>query len=69
MKVYTVPELAAEWRCSPDVIYDLLRSARLSGFKVGGLWRITEEAKTKYETAPPAPPERRTRARVEKIHI
>ena len=46
---YTVPELAARWRCSADVVYDLLRRGKLQGFKLGSSWRITDEARIQYE--------------------
>lgn len=49
---YTVPELAARWRCSSDVVYDLLRRGKLQGFKLGSSWRITDEARIQYEQTP-----------------
>lgn len=49
---YTVPELAARWRCSADVVYDLLRRGKLQGFKLGSSWRITDEARIQYEQTP-----------------
>lgn len=49
---YTVPELAARWRCSADVVYDLLRQGKLRGFKLGSSWRITDEARIQYEQTP-----------------
>ena len=49
---FTVPELAARWRCSADVVYDLLRQGRLQGFKLGASWRITDEARIQYEQTP-----------------
>lgn len=63
---YTVPELAERWRCSPDVVYDMLRSGKLHGFKLGGAWRITEEARKQYEQAP-NPQETKLRRPVLKI--
>ena len=48
-KVYTVPELAELWRCSPDIVYDLLRTGRLKGFRLGRVWRISDEARLAYE--------------------
>ena len=49
---YTVPELAARWRCSADVVYDLPRRGKLQGFKLGSSWRITDEARIQYEQTP-----------------
>ena len=49
---YTVPELAARWRCSTDVVYDLLRQGKLHGFKLGASWRITDNARIQYEQTP-----------------
>lgn len=49
---YTVPELAARWRCSADVVYDLLRQGKLHGFKLGASWRITDDARIQYEQTP-----------------
>jgi len=46
---FTVPELAQFWNCSTDVIYDLLRSGKLQGFKLGKSWRISDEARRNYE--------------------
>lgn len=67
MGVYTVTALADAWHCSPDAVYDLLRGRRLHGFKVGGVWRITEEAKAEFETAPVAYTPKQIR-RITKIH-
>ena len=49
---YTVPELAARWRCSTDVVYDLLRQGKLHGVKLGASWRITDDARIQYEQTP-----------------
>lgn len=48
-EVYTIPELAERWKCSKDILYDLLTSKRLKGFKVGGVWRISAAAVERYE--------------------
>jgi len=48
---FTPFELASLWKCSEDVVQSLLRSRKLRGFKVGRLWRITDEARLEYETA------------------
>ena len=67
MKYYTIKELAALWRCSTDVIYDLLRSGKLHGFKIGGGWRISDEARREYEQTPVTverKPRRRTVLRI-----
>lgn len=49
---YTPQELADLWRCHRELVYDLLRSGRLKGFKLGRDWRISEEARLAYEKAP-----------------
>ena len=56
--IFTVNELAEEWRCSPSAVYDLLTSGKLKGFKLGHSWRITEEAKRTFEQTPAVPPTR-----------
>lgn len=47
--IYTIADLAKLWKCSKDVIYDMLLSGRLKGFKVGRQWRISYEARMNYE--------------------
>ena len=47
--IYTIHEVASRWKCSRDVVYDLLKTGKLKGFKVGGLWRIREDAINQYE--------------------
>lgn len=54
-KVYTVSELAGMWQCSTNTVYALLTSRKLHGFKIGGSWRITEEARRAYEQTPAEP--------------
>lgn len=49
---FTVPELAEFWHCSADIVYDLLRSGKLKGFKLGREWRISDEARRIYEQTP-----------------
>lgn len=48
-KVYTVTELAEIWKCSTDIIYDLLTQNKLEGFKLGRTWRISDTARLAYE--------------------
>jgi len=47
--VFTVVDLAKRWYCSVDVIYDLLRSKQLKGFKIGTSWRISAKAVDEFE--------------------
>lgn len=47
--VYTVKELTERWKCSRDVIQDLLADGRLKGFKVGRNWRISLAEIERYE--------------------
>ena len=49
---YTPQELALLWKCSTDVIYDLLNRGRLVGFKIGSSWRIRHSEVLAYETDP-----------------
>ena len=53
--VYSVKELAALWRCSPSVVYDLLTNGKLHGFKIGRSWRITDEDRRAFEQTPVTP--------------
>lgn len=47
---YTVAELAKRWKCSIDIVYDLLKSKTLKGFRLGGAWRISAAEVTRYES-------------------
>ena len=49
---YTPQTLAEKWGCSKDIVYDLLRTGKLQGFKLGRDWRISDEARLAYENAP-----------------
>ena len=46
---FTVQTLASRWECSVDVIYDMLRSGKLKGFRVGNSWRIGDREIERYE--------------------
>ena len=48
-EIFTVEDLTMRWKCSADIVYDLLRSKRLSGFKLGSAWRVTAEAVSRFE--------------------
>ena len=48
-KYYTPQTLAQLWVCSKDVVYDLLRSGKLRGFRLGRDWRISDAARLQYE--------------------
>ena len=48
-EVYTVTELTKRWKCSRDIIQDLLADGRLKGFKVGRNWRISLAEIERYE--------------------
>lgn len=48
-EVYTVKDLTVRWKCSRDIIQDLLADGRLKGFRVGRNWRIPREAVDRYE--------------------
>lgn len=47
--VFTVEELAARWKCSRDVIYDMLRNKKLRGFKLGSSYRIGAAEVSRHE--------------------
>lgn len=44
MTVYTVDEAARYLRVDRQLVYDLVRSGRLKGVKVGRIWRIPRTA-------------------------
>ena len=46
---FTVERLAQRWCCSTDIIYDLLRTRELKGFKIGKAWRISAAAVDRFE--------------------
>ncbi|WP_247712085.1 helix-turn-helix domain-containing protein [Qipengyuania qiaonensis] len=54
-KPYTPASLADRWGCSTTLIYDLLNSKQLPGFKLGKLWRIKADAVEAYECNPTTP--------------
>jgi len=53
--ILTPPQLAAEWRCSPDSIVDLIKSGRLRAFTTSApsclrpRWKIPEDAVAEFE--------------------
>ncbi len=49
---YTPQELADLWKCNISTVYAMLRQGKLSGFKLGRDWRITEAAVLAYEQNP-----------------
>ena len=49
---YTPQSLATKWGCSKDIVYDLLRTGKLQGFKLGRDWRISDAARLAYERDP-----------------
>ena len=59
MTCYTPATLAERWGCNVCTVYDLLRTGKLKGFKLGKDWRITEEAKAAFEVAGGAGSERK----------
>lgn len=46
---YTIQQLCQRWQCSNQLIYDLLRTRQLHGFKVGKEWRISEKEVERFE--------------------
>jgi excisionase family DNA binding protein len=67
MNYYTIQELAELWRCSPDVIYDMLRTGKLHGFKLGREWRVSDESRRAYEQSPRSVAPRSARRRRETV--
>lgn len=51
-RVYSTVDLVQRWQCSPDLVYRLLESGELRGFKIGRWWRITEAAVHEFENTP-----------------
>lgn len=47
--VYLVEELAERWKCSRDVLYDMLRQKKLKAFKVGNTYRISAAEVDRHE--------------------
>lgn len=62
MTTSTTPaKLAARWEVSTTMVYDLLNSGELPGFRLGGkLWRIKLEDVAAYEARPAPEPTPRT---------
>lgn len=46
---YSVSELARYWKVEPSTIYGMIKSGKLSAFKVGVGYRITDKAVRAYE--------------------
>jgi acetyl-CoA synthetase len=47
-KVYTIEEVAELLKVNPRTINRMLERGELRGFKVGRLWRVSEEALQAY---------------------
>lgn len=47
---FTPETLAERWQCSTGVIYRMLSSGQLPGFKIGKLWRIRAEDVEEFES-------------------
>lgn len=43
-KVYTLHEVEEILSVTQRTVYNLIKSGKLNAFKVGGQWRVTEEA-------------------------
>jgi excisionase family DNA binding protein len=48
---YTPATLAQKWGCHIETVYDLLRTDKLHGFKLGKDWRIPDSARAEYESS------------------
>ena len=53
-KSSTVNEVAAHWRCDPQLIYRRIRRGHIRAFKVGGLWRIPADEIDRIEATGPS---------------
>lgn len=51
---YSPSTLAERWGCSTTVVYSLLASGDLSGWRLGKLWRISADAVDAFEATAPA---------------
>jgi excisionase family DNA binding protein len=49
---FTAATLARRWGCSTTLVYDLLTSGQLEGFRLGKLWRVSAAAVKAYEGRP-----------------
>lgn len=47
--VYSVAELAQHWHVEPSTIYTMIKKGRLTAFKCGVSYRITDKAVREYE--------------------
>lgn len=54
-KPYSPALLATRWGCSTTLVYDLLNTGSLTGFRLGILWRIPALSVEEYERRPPSP--------------
>lgn len=48
-EVFTVNELMDRWKCSRDVLYDMMGRKELRAFKVGRDYRIPKAEVERYE--------------------
>ena len=48
--VFTVEELADRWKCSRDVLYDMLRQKELRSFRIGNSYRISAAEVHRHES-------------------
>jgi excisionase family DNA binding protein len=61
-KIYTLQELAKRWSCSMSVMYDMVRSHKITAFQVGKQYRVRADEVARYE-AEDARKERRDASR------
>lgn len=48
-KYYTCEELAERYRVKTATVWSWIRNGRLSAVRIGGLYRITEDAMRQFE--------------------
>lgn len=47
--VHSVASLASRWDVEPSVVYRLIKAGKLSAFKVGKEFRVTDKALREFE--------------------
>ena len=47
--VFTIDELATRWRVSYGLVYKMLTSGTLKGFRIGSTWRVPASVVEAFE--------------------
>ena len=57
VSLLTVPEVAEKLRLHVGTVQNLLKAGKLYGFKIGGRWRVPEDALRKFVSRGEVAPE------------